>query len=77
MQDFYTCNCGNQTWIIMENQVQCTGCEAKYGSLHTPVKDFNRMIAEEIKELEEAKLFLDEFMCTEEIRARDDVPRPA
>jgi hypothetical protein len=54
MQDVYTCNCGNQMWIITENQVRCTACEAVYACRHTPVREFNHMVAEEIEELEEA-----------------------
>jgi hypothetical protein len=53
-ENVYTCTCGNQTWTILENQVQCTACDAVYDCLHTPVKDFNHMVTEEIEELEEA-----------------------
>ena len=54
MENVYTCSCGNQTWTILENHVQCAACKVTYDCLHTPVKEFNRMVAEEIEELEDA-----------------------
>ena len=54
MENVYTCTCGNQTWMIMENHVQCTACKAAFSCLHTSVKEFNRMITEDIEELEDA-----------------------
>lgn len=54
MFDVYTCSCGNQTWTISENHVQCVACKTTFDCLHTSVKDFNRMVNEEIEELEEA-----------------------
>lgn len=54
MEDVYTCTCGNQTWMIWENHVQCAACKAIFNCLHTPVKDFNRMVAEAVEELEDA-----------------------
>lgn len=54
MENVYTCSCGNQTWIILENRVQCLACKETFDCQHTSVKDFNHMIAEEIEELEDA-----------------------
>jgi hypothetical protein len=54
MDNVYTCSCGNQTWTILENQVQCAACQTTYECLHTSVKEFNHMVVEEIEELEEA-----------------------
>ncbi len=53
MENVYACTCGNQTWIIRDNEVQCTACKATFQSLHTSVKEFNHMIADQIEELED------------------------
>jgi hypothetical protein len=54
MEPLYTCSCGNQTWVILDNAVRCTACNERYEVVLTPVQEFNRMVAEEIQELEEA-----------------------
>lgn len=54
MEDVYTCTCGNQTWMILENQVQCTACKTTFDCQHTPVKEFNHRVAEDVEELEAA-----------------------
>ncbi len=50
MADLYTCNCGNQTWEIIETGVRCTACQTEFAVHHMPVKDFNHMVTEELEE---------------------------
>ncbi len=52
MDNVYTCICGNQTWIIMENVVRCTVCHTDYNVQLTPVSEFNAKVMEELEEEE-------------------------
>ncbi len=56
MEDVYTCTCGNRTWLILENVVRCAACDTEFPAQHTPVREFNRLVSEEVEELEEAAL---------------------
>lgn len=50
MADLYTCSCGNRTWEIFDMGVRCTACQKEYVALHTPVKEFNSAVTEELEE---------------------------
>ena len=50
MTDLYTCNCGNQTWEIFESGVRCAACTTEFVVQHTPVKEFNHMVTQELEE---------------------------
>jgi hypothetical protein len=52
MENVYTCVCGNQTWIVMENAVRCTICHADFDVQLPPVREFNQRIMQEIEEQE-------------------------
>ena len=54
MDNVYTCSCGNQTWVISDNAVRCTACNAQFVTPLTPVAEFNHKVTEELMELEEA-----------------------
>ena len=54
MENVYTCSCGNETWVILDNAVRCTACKMVFAVPLTPVKDFNHLVSEEVQELEEA-----------------------
>jgi hypothetical protein len=54
MENVYTCTCGNQNWIVLDNAVRCTACNAVFTTRNTPVAEFNHAILEELEELEEA-----------------------
>jgi hypothetical protein len=55
MEDVYTCSCGNQTWLILENVVRCAACNLEYPAQHTPVNEFNHMVNDKVQEdLEDA-----------------------
>jgi hypothetical protein len=50
MADLYTCSCGNRTWEIFDMGVRCKACQKEYVALHTPVKEFNSAVTEELEE---------------------------
>ena len=50
MEDLYTCNCGSQIWEILENGVRCVACKTEFIVQHTPVKEFNHMVTQELEE---------------------------
>lgn len=54
MENVYTCTCGNQTWIVLDNAVRCTACNAVFPIRNTPVTEFNHELLTEIEEMEEA-----------------------
>lgn len=51
MAKVYTCNCGNQTWQILETAVRCTACAAQFVVPHMPVAAFNHIVTLELEEL--------------------------
>jgi hypothetical protein len=53
MDNVYTCSCGNQTWIILDNAVRCTACNEQFAVHLTSVRDFNHMVTEDVFETEE------------------------
>ena len=55
MENVYTCICGNQTWTIHESAVCCIKCQQRFELALMSVKDFNKMVNEEI-ELEEEEV---------------------
>ena len=50
MADLYTCVCGNQNWQIFDTGVRCSACEKEFVTHHTPVPEFNHMVAHEVEE---------------------------
>ncbi len=54
MENAYTCSCGNRTWVISDNGVQCTACNREFVVQMMPVAEFNHLVSEELEELEEA-----------------------
>jgi hypothetical protein len=50
MADLYTCSCGNRTWEICDMVVRCTACQTEYVTPHTPVKEFNAEVMQEMEE---------------------------
>lgn len=54
MENVYTCTCGNQTFIVLDNAVRCTACNTVFATKNTPVAEFNHQVTEELEELEEA-----------------------
>lgn len=59
MENVYTCSCGSQTWIVMDDGVRCTACNQLFDAPHLPVRNFNRIVAEELREEEESNLEFD------------------
>lgn len=53
MENVYTCSCGSQKWIIVDNGVRCDACKRLFTVALTPVNEFNRSVLEEIEEMEE------------------------
>jgi len=56
MPDLYTCSCGNQTWEIYETGVRCVTCKTEFATRHTPVREFNHLVAENVQEALEEEL---------------------
>jgi hypothetical protein len=54
MENVYTCSCGNQTWMVLENSVRCTACNEVFTVAVPPVVEFNHMVLNEVLETEEA-----------------------
>jgi hypothetical protein len=53
MDNVYTCSCGNQTWVILDNAVRCAVCNEQFAVQLTPVRDFNRTVTTGVMETEE------------------------
>lgn len=53
MENAYTCRCGNQTWLVLEQAVLCTACNAKFPVQLMPVAEFNHKVLEEVVEAED------------------------
>jgi hypothetical protein len=54
MENVYTCSCGNQTWLVLEQAILCTKCNEKFPLQLMAVAEFNHLVLEEVKEAEEA-----------------------
>ncbi len=54
MENVYTCSCGNQTWLVLEQAVLCTKCNEKFPLQLMPVVEFNHKVLEEVQEAEES-----------------------
>jgi hypothetical protein len=59
MENVYTCTCGNQSWVLLENGARCTACKSEFDVPHFSVREFNRIVVEELKEEEEENVELD------------------
>ncbi len=53
MENAYTCSCGHQTWLVLEQAVVCTTCNEKFPVQIMPVAEFNRLVLEEVSEAEQ------------------------
>ncbi|MFB3916745.1 MAG: hypothetical protein ACE14M_08450 [Terriglobales bacterium] len=59
MENLFTCTCGSQTWLVLDDGVRCTVCHQLFDAPHLPVRNFNRIVAEELREEEESNLEFD------------------
>ncbi len=53
MENAYTCSCGNQTWLVLEQAVQCIACNEIFPVQLMPVPEFNHKVLEEVVEAED------------------------
>lgn len=42
MPEVFTCDCGNQTWVIYRGKVECSVCKIKYCIYKCEPNDFNQ-----------------------------------
>ncbi len=59
MENVYMCSCGNAMWVVLDNGIRCAACNRVFDAPHLPVREFNRVVLEELKEEEECNLEVD------------------
>lgn len=52
-EEVYTCSCGNETWVVLNNLVRCTACKLEFPAELTPVREFNHRVSEALQEAAE------------------------